>query len=342
MCLLGMVLGKSQVLNNSSGDLNKKNTGPHSRRRLQSYLAYSQNPMYAQPTAGMVYNPEMGVDQRQLVLTNAVQQPLVQQQPMQYSQQAQMIPANQAMNLGQTVGNEGFMRSLTTTINGLNSAIENYNRELSSPVVQNGYQAQQSAFQPAPINLQMPQQQSIVYPRQMVAQQPQFSQPQTVAQQPQYAQQPQFSQPQTVAQQPQYAQQPQFSQPQMAGQQPQFIDPSQIAPQQPQFSQPQMAGQQPQFMDANQIALQQQMSQVQQQMPQVQSQVQTLPVQPVQPAAQPKPQVVAPAPRQAAVARGPITLLKVGGRIFPQVNGRSMSLISEPEPVKAIGNQIQF
>jgi hypothetical protein len=165
ICLLGIVLGKSQMLNNGRGDLNKKNNRPYSRRRLQSYLAYSQYPMDAQQTAGMVSNAQMGSDQRQLVLNNALQQ------PMQYSQQAQMKPANQVMNIGQTVGNEGFMRNLTTTINGLNSAIENYNRELSSPVVQNGYQAQQSAFQPAPINIQMPQQQTMDYPRQMAAQQ---------------------------------------------------------------------------------------------------------------------------------------------------------------------------
>jgi hypothetical protein len=296
-----MVLGKSRMLNNGSGDLNKKNNRPHSRRRLQSYLAYSQYPMYAQQTAGMVSNPQMGFDQRQLVLNNAVQK------PMQYSQQAQMTPANQVMNLGQTVGNEGYMRNLTTTINGLNSAIENYNRELSSPVVHNGYQAQQNAFEPVPINVQMPQQQPMVYPRQMAGQQPQYSQPQMAGQQLQYSQQPQYSQPQMAGQQPQY------SQPQMAGQQ-------------PQYSQPQMAGQQ-------------QMPQLQQQIPQVQPQMQTLPV---EPAAQPKPQVVTPAPRQAAVAQGPITLLKVGGRIFPQVNGRSMSLISEPSNPKAMGNQIQF
>merc|ERR1711935_1004620 len=183
--LLGIALGKSQILNNNSGDLNKKKS--HGRRRLQSYLAYAQTPMYAQPSTGYVSNPEMPVDQRQLVLTNSAQQPVVQQLPMQFAQQTQVLPTNQAVNFGQAVGNDGFMRNLTTTINGLNSAIENYNRELTSPVIQNTYQNQQNNLQQAPINLPLPQQNPAMDPRQMV-QQTQMPQGQMLAQQPQMAQ----------------------------------------------------------------------------------------------------------------------------------------------------------
>jgi len=306
--LLGIALGKSQILNNNSGDLNKKKS--HGRRRLQSYLAYAQTPMYAQPSTGYVSNPEMPVDQRQLVLTNSAQQPVVQQLPMQFAQQTQVLPTNQAVNFGQAVGNDGFMRNLTTTINGLNSAIENYNRELTSPVIQNTYQNQQNNLQQAPINLPLPQQNPAMDPRQMVQQTQMPIQPQQMMDPRQMVQQTQMPQGQMLAQQPQ------MPQAQIYAQQPQMVDPRQMTLQQ----------QQQQYSQIGQTVVQQ---------PQVQN-LQT------QPVVQPKPQAARPAPRQAALAKGPITLLSAGGRLFPQVNGRSMSLITEVEPPKSMGNQIQF